>query len=292
MIADKDPLPQLLKTLQSNRYPHRLQAARALGRLGPLAIDALPHLEAALGDEADVVREAVSQAIGLMGPGAVPALARAVTHSDKRVRRQAVWALGRLGPAAVGAVPGLCTALRDPDPRTAAGAAQALGSIGRAAEAAVPALGAAMRDPNMVVCRLAAQALSRVGRASLPSLLEALVCTDSYVRREAALALGWMGPLAGEAVHHLVDLVRDAGDIDAAPADGETADAPRATVATIVVPRKNADQIYRVHAAQALARIGRADPAVIDALTAALNDAYHPLREAAAQALNQLLAKG
>ena len=56
-----------------------------------------------------------------MGLDAIPYLSSMLTHPDKYVRRNAVWALGKLGPLAKVAVPAICAALKDADPRTASG---------------------------------------------------------------------------------------------------------------------------------------------------------------------------
>src|SRR5207237_5448832 len=126
----------------------------------------------------------------------------------KSAPRNAVWGLAKLGPLAKAVLPDLCHALQDPDPRTASGAAQALGSMGAEGAEAVPALAEAMRGTNIVLCRLAAKALSQIGRPALPTLITHLRHHDPFVRGEAAVALGWMGPAAAPAVPHLVEVLR------------------------------------------------------------------------------------
>src|SRR6185312_1843694 len=112
-------------------------------------------------------------------------------HSDKYVRRQAVWALGRLGPLARPVLTDLCRSLKDADPRTASGAAQALGCLGTDGAAAVPPLAEAMRGTNIVLCRMAAKALSQIGPPALATLVAHLQHADPFVRGGSALALGW-----------------------------------------------------------------------------------------------------
>ena len=94
-----------------------------------------------------------------------------LTHNDKYVRRNAVWAIGRFGPLARPVLADLCAGLKNSDPRTASGAAQALGNIGADAAEAVPALAEAMRGTNIVLCRLAAKALSQIGSPALSTLI-------------------------------------------------------------------------------------------------------------------------
>ena len=60
-------------------------------------------------------------------PAAVAALCEALRDSDAVVRREAIVALSKLGPAAQGALPALKTLQRgDPDPKVRSFAAQAV----------------------------------------------------------------------------------------------------------------------------------------------------------------------
>src|SRR5206468_12590259 len=99
-------------------------------------------------------------------------------HADKYVRRNAVWALGKLGPVARSALHDLCRSLKDADPRTASGAAQSLGNMGTDGADAIPALTEAMRGTNIVLCRLAAKALSQIGPPALSTLIAHIQHTD------------------------------------------------------------------------------------------------------------------
>lgn len=76
-------------------------SATLLGRLGPAAIDQLPHL------------------------------CEALAHSPHlAVRERSAWALGQLGPAATAALPALRHAAADPSPRLRRLAQAALEQIG------------------------------------------------------------------------------------------------------------------------------------------------------------------
>jgi HEAT repeat protein len=297
MRADKDPLPELIAALRAKQLQHRLTALRSLGRLGPLAADALQAVQACLYDPEATIREAAAQALGQMGPIAIPHLRAALSHPDRHVRRHAVWALGKMGAVAHAAVPELCRALSDTDQRTCTGAAQALGEIGPAAAAAIPALIEALKGTNMVLCRLAAKALSRIGPRSVPALLEALMSPDSFVRGEAALALGWLGADAEEAVCALAELLRvEPGQAPAKPSGpgggpGAGGQDALVTRATLIVPHTDTGDLVRVYAAQALGRIGPVARLALPALTAALRDPSERVREAAAAAIAQIQPK-
>lgn len=285
MTSADDPLPDLLRGLRAATPDARVKAAKAIGRLGGLAEAALPKLMTATSDPVPAVREAAAQAIGLMGPAAVPHLMRLLQHEDKYVRRHAVWGLGKLGPAAKPAVAALCAALKDPDPRTAGGAAQSLGSLGEDAVAAIPDLLETMRGTNIILCRLASKALSQIGWPALVPLIANLRHHDPFVRGEAALALGWMGPMASAAVESLIEVAKT-GHANPAPARPD-ATTP-ATVAAPVPDSPSADDTSRLQAIQALGRIGPAAAAAIPLLQAAAQDTNAAVRSAAEHALRQI----
>lgn len=297
MTPTADPLPELCRALGGPDPAAREAAARDLGRLGWLARDALPALTAATDDPDARVREAAAQAVGQMGPDAVHELAGLLAHRDKYVRRHAVWGLGRLGPPAGAAIPALGRALKDKDPRTASGAAQALGGLGADGAAAVGALAEAMRGTNIVLCRLAARALSQIGPPALETLTAHLENSDPFVRGEAALAVGWMGPAAAAAVPALIRVVRGTGPARSAASSGERPMPAVAsgTITPVGPPSASevpADEACRVYAAQALGRIGPAAAAAKRELRSATRAATPGLRQAARQALKLIDPEG
>lgn len=288
-----DPMPDLIRALRGRAPADRLRAAKDLGRLGWLARDALAALERVLLDDDPKVREAAAQAIGQMGPDALPVLVGMLGHADKYVRRHAVWALGRLGPLARGAVADLCAGLKDADPRTASGAAQAIGNLGADGADAIPALAEAMRGTNIVLCRLAAKALSQIGPPALPTLIAHLQHSDPFVRGESALAAGWMGPVARPAVPYLAQILRGPGGALArTPPPHRSPGVPDSGAVTppqIPTPDGGApEESCRVHAAQALGRIGPPAAAALADLREAILHGPDALRQAAQQAVKQI----
>jgi len=294
MANADDPLPDLIRSLRSPMPDSRARAARSLGRLGWLAKDSLPLLVSALCDADASVREAAAQAIGQMGPEALPHLVRMLGHDDKYVRRNSVWAIGKLGQLAKSAIGDLCTALRDADPRTAAGAAQALGNMGTDASDAIPSLTEAMRGTNIVLCRLAAKALSQIGRPALPALISHLRHRDPFVRGEAALALGWMGPTAAAAVPSLIDTLRVAGRPVAVHESVPAGPDSRTPATPVTSPQSNPapDELCRAYAAQALGRIGSAASGAAAVLSQAVADPNEHVSQSARTALKLIQAKG
>jgi HEAT repeat protein len=181
--------------------------------------------------------------------------------------------------------------LKDEDPRTASGAAQALGTLGEKGSDAIPALAEAMRGTNIVLCRLAAKALSQIGRPALPTLVSHLRHHDPFVRGEAAVALGWMGKLAGAAVPMLVDVLRASSPIGAQPT-GVPVPGMAGTPPTGIAPKPgdppNSVDAARASAAQALGRIGAPATTAVPQLTIALKDPVDAVREAAELSLRQI----
>jgi HEAT repeat protein len=296
-ITTDDPLPDLVRSLRSRTAADRLRAAKGLARLGWLAREALPALVGTLGDEDAKVREAAAQAVGQMGSDALPALVSMLAHPDKYVRRNAVWALGKLGPVARPALRDLCKALKDADPRTATGAAQSLGNLGADGVDSIPALTEAMRGTNIVLCRLAAKALSQIGPPAISTLIAHLQHSDSFVRGEAALALGWIGPAARSAVPFLAQVVRgpQSRALQDTPAPSQTLAGlgghPSATLTPTLPPipdENSAEESCRVYAAQALGRIGPTAVGAVADLREAARHGPDPLRHAALHALRTI----
>lgn len=290
MVAADESLPAMIEQVR-HRFPvTRLRAIKALGKLGPDASAALPALTLALDDTDSKVREAAAAAVGSIGPQALKVMPSMLTHPDKYVRRQAVWALSKMGIDALSMRHHLCQALKDEDPRTASGAAQAIGTLGELGSEAVPCLAEAMRGTNIVLCRLAAKALSQIGRPALPTLVTHLRHHDPFVRGEAAVALGWMGPVAVASVPMLIEILKAGSSESSTPAvpmPGIAGTPPTGVAPKPGNPPSSVDAA-RVSAAQALGRIGPKAESAIAQLTLALNDKTDAVRRAAELSLRQI----
>ena len=130
----------------------------------------------------------------------VPVLINALKDEDKNIRRNAAYALARIGKDAV---PALITALKDEDSDVRSNAADALGKIGADAKEAVPVLITALKDEDNYVRSNAADALGNIGtgaKEAVPALITALKDEDYYVRTSTAEALGKIGKEAKSAV--------------------------------------------------------------------------------------------
>lgn len=96
------------------------------------------------------------------GPEAVPVLISLLKDRNQEVRREAVGALGDVGPAAKAAAPDLIDMLAGGPAEVRRECAWSLGRIGPDARKAVPALTAALRDDDKWVRRHAADALRAI----------------------------------------------------------------------------------------------------------------------------------
>lgn len=297
MPAD-DEISSLIRALKHPNGLLRAKAARSLAKAGPQARSAYPQLLLAVNDEEQAVREAAVQAIAGLGVDAIATLVGFLSHEDKYIRRNAVWGLGKLGASAAPALNVLCASLRDSDPRTASGAAQALGAMGVAGATAIPALDAAMRGANVVLCRLAAKALSQIGVPALPVLLKALRDADPFVRGEAAIALGWMGPQGAPAVSALmaaIDSFRPVSRQARSHHHSESEIHGHGNSKTVTPPappvqddNANSADTARVCAIQALGRIGKSADLAATMLEEIAAGESEPFKAAAEMSLRQV----
>jgi HEAT repeat protein len=132
-------VPFLADMLADKDAGVRAVAALALGQIGHA--EGVPHLAARLEREPSPgVRWAIIRALGVIGVVAgAESLSRCLARPEEPapVRRNAVWALGRLGWDAT-VVESLLAALNDPDPPVRWEACLGLGSVAQAAMRAGP----------------------------------------------------------------------------------------------------------------------------------------------------------
>jgi HEAT repeat protein len=146
-----------------------------LGEIGLADDCVLPALIQLLKDEYPEIRVAAVSALREMGPAAVDAVP-ALTEEldDKSIRLEVLYALAGMGPSAKAAVPALTELLKTATGYDQLLAAQALWKIDENVDLVVPALIRALNDPFMPIRRDAADALGEIGpraRAAIPALI-------------------------------------------------------------------------------------------------------------------------
>jgi HEAT repeat protein len=170
-------LPRLIHHLKDPHSAVRAECAKALGRLGHEAEEALPALRAlAVEDSEPIVCLAARDASGIIEreiravlDWRLPHLVEELGDDDPEPRASAAESLGEFGPLAKGAVRDLIRALDDAEPRVRQAAASALGAIGPRAARATDKLTALARDDQDEFVRRAADAARRaIDPATLP----------------------------------------------------------------------------------------------------------------------------
>lgn len=197
-------LPALTEAVSDPDERVRLAVIDVLETMGPEAAPALPALVRALEDRSRFVRWSAARAVGRVGPvagasAAIPGLIRLLRDSDLDVCLAATGGLDRLGPVARDAVLPLAETVKARDAVLRMASLRALVGIGSIAVPALPAMTAALEDPDARVRRTAAESLGRFGplaRDSVGALTKALNDTDGDVRRAASDAL--LGIRAGK----------------------------------------------------------------------------------------------
>jgi HEAT repeat protein len=127
--------------------------------------------------------------------------------------------------------------------------------------------------------------LGQIGSEAVDALITALSHHDKYVRREAAWALGQIGPDAAAAVPKLIAILKTDLEDSCEPRPPKL-QAHQDT--EVIYFHPISDTTLRANAAQALAQMGSKAMPAIPVLTAALADPSDKVAQAAAAALDQL----
>ena len=263
---------------------------------------AVTTLESSLADESASVRIQAARALGRIGPRAAavtPRLIGLLKEADETIRCQAVQALGEVGGDTGTTMAALVELLKDASAPVKATAARALGALGKAAEPAVSALVPLLQDREEAVRTAAAEAIALVGpldQADTDTLAEGLVSPDNVVRAQTAQALGTIGAAAEDAAPALVEAMADRNDrvraeaVEALGKIGESAAA--VAVPGLVRALRDQDNWVSAKAAEALGQMGESDDATIAALIGSLNHLNPEVRRNAAEAIGILGAAG
>jgi HEAT repeat protein len=154
----------------------------------------------------------------------------------------------------------------------------------------VPALLAALQNVNLVQCRLVAKALGEIGPPALPALIQWLGYPDYYVRREVAVAIGFMGMRAGSAVTAILSRLHSLTAVPPLqPTPADMSEDLVQSAPTPVKPIHAEPSDERLVLIETLTRIGPAASEARAYLIATLNDGDRRVAEAAAQALLRIM---
>jgi HEAT repeat protein len=296
----EEAVPALTAALKSEDLQVREGAIVILGKLGSAAKSAVSALGNALEDPDHNLRVKAAEALGKIGKPAVPALAKALKSDNETVRSLAAHGLGDAGEAAGGVAKDLADLVLDKKAGldTRKNAAYALSRVGRGlkippqplidalqekdddlrrhlsvalgniGEPAVAPLMDALKDLNPRVSFHVREALRRIGKPAVPALIDVAKNGKSATVRSGAIAvLGGMGADAGDAVDVLVVLLRQDPDMRAA-ASGALGGIGKPALAALIEALKDSEPRVRLSVRDALRKLGkRAVPDLIDAVT-------------------------
>lgn len=281
----------LLATLKDGDASARAMAAEALGRLKMELNTVMPALLNALRDEDDNVCKKAADSLGNFGEPAIESMIGALSDSRVNRRRHVALVLARFGPLAGKAASGLIAMLKKGDDDARAVAVHTLGKIEAKTAAVVDALIDALSDARDNVSQMAARGLGRIGEPAVGALIEAMENKDT--RSHAALALSIIGPPACKAADRLLVMLKT-GDEEArglaAYALSKVGGGQANVISALTDVLRNDPSEYsvRMYAAEALGRIAPPALAAIPALTEALKHSHEAVRQAAAEALEDI----
>jgi HEAT repeats len=207
-LTENRNISGLMRALRSSDLQVQSEAAKALGSLGPPAIDVL--IKALKKKDKDHRLVIIKALIEIRDPRAVPALIEMLHDENSEVRWEAAIALGEIPD--IQSIEHLVTCLRDYDKYVRYGAAYSLEMLGwkppndeertfffvgmqewKAVQlignAAIPALTNILHDRHSDVRMKAVEILGDIrSTRAIPSLMQSLADKDSEVRWKAVMA--------------------------------------------------------------------------------------------------------
>lgn len=293
-VPPKEPTKNHREDLRKGSAQARVDAATALGRLGPDAIDAVPDLIVAAGDQDVGVRLAAVKSLGQIGGGAKAAISNLVGNlidSSPEVQLAAVDALEAIGLPARGDIRVLKAAAESKNSRVRQYVVAVLGKIKCDPQDVLPVVMFAIKDKDKSVRLAAIQTWGKIGsddkKAALAGLLAVLKeSTDVAETKACVEALDSLGPLTATEVPALEVALKEKSPtlrLFAVNSLGRIGQDAKLAVLPLRQALKDEDAAVRQAAIVALGNIGQAANTARPDLVEALKSKDH--RVVAADAL-------
>ena len=204
----RQAIPALATALRGGKPAVRMEAANALGRIGE---DAVPALLTALSDKSPEIRRAAA-GIGLRGNDLLPYLTNMIMTGDAPTRRLAVRAMTTFRPNRQMATPVLVAMARDENESCRLQAIRTLAAFQLPSSMILDALCFAAKDPAAEIRGAAIQGLAQARlkvATILPELTKSLGDPATEVREASARGLGSLGVAAIAALPKLTEVAAD-----------------------------------------------------------------------------------
>ncbi|WP_397569574.1 HEAT repeat domain-containing protein [Schlesneria sp. T3-172] len=262
-------VPELIKALEDKQFPYPGVVAYCLGRLR--AKDAKDALRTALDEAEDpLTRLAIACALIDVDPkdednvnAALPHVTSALRDERPQLRREAIFALGRMGERAKVVAPVLSESIYDPDPVVRREALVALAEMAPKGESAIKLFVDLLGENDPTVRSVASYALGRIGKpahAATAPLQQLLESPDLHEKTLAAWALVRVSP------------------------EPKTKEVAIPLLVAALHGDKNPQM--RLQMAQTLGEVGEESALAKEALELALKDSDEAVRTAADKAIN------
>jgi HEAT repeat protein len=265
-------LPVLMKSLKSDQRDEQQHAALLLGELGPEAAPAQLALQAALVEAGPALTARIADTLGRIGPEARPAAAilkRKLLEDQDAALFQiqaaiALWRIDRDPLAAEHLRRAFnANANRLPLPHIA------LWRMDQSKET-IAALAARLKSEEVKEVLLTAEILGARSPDTIPRLLKLLRAEKSFVRNQAGLLLGRIGPAASDALGPLRSAKAD-GSLDRFVATVIIYQIDPNTDSALAIAAFLENKDYAVQAAEALKELRPSGKAVAIELLVALD---------------------
>jgi HEAT repeat protein len=159
-------VPDLIFRLYDSDPFIRTNAALSLGRMGPSAKEAVPHLLVMHKTSRASIDANGVNALGLMGKygekSVIPHIVLLLQDEDSIFRDDGAIALKVMGPESQSAVPYIVPLLKSPERTVRRSAAFALGFMGQSAQSAIPNLIPLLQDTDLSVSATATHSLNQL----------------------------------------------------------------------------------------------------------------------------------